>query len=258
MSKPAARGTALITGASGGIGVVFADRFAKRGYGIIAGAVCMLIGVSILLWLLLMLVGSANARDLGQWEDHDAAVRAWFQKLMQPDDPGHHEGDAYWADEVHYANGQMIAVITDTRDDGPLRRMHGHPGAEYVVLPSKITCRDGNPIGSVPRAQMRVTPPMHRTPHGQLVGPRHTLPEVVVKPPVLMSSESISMLRRRFACARLSHPYYDVINTTPFSHDVNHRGFDRSSSWWFEASSYKAAPKGLPSSLIQHGALTPS
>ena len=27
---------------------------------------------------------------------------------------------------------------------------------------------------------------------------------------------------------------------------------------WFEASSYKAAPKGLPSSLIQHGALTPS
>jgi class 3 adenylate cyclase len=27
---------------------------------------------------------------------------------------------------------------------------------------------------------------------------------------------------------------------------------------WFEASSYKAALKGLPSSLIQHGALTPS
>jgi hypothetical protein len=34
--------------------------------------------------------------------------------------------------------------------------------------------------------------------------------------------------------------------------------FDRSSSWWFEASSYKATPKGLPSSLIQHDALTSS
>jgi hypothetical protein len=152
MSKSAAKGTALITGASGGIGAVSANRFAKRGYGIIAGAICMLIGVSILLWLFLVLVGSVYARDLGQWEDHDAAVRVWFQKLMQPDDPEHSccgEGDAYWADEVHYANGHMIAVITDTRDDGPLRRMHEDPGAEYVVLPSKITRRDGNPTGHV-------------------------------------------------------------------------------------------------------------
>jgi len=31
--------------------------------------------------------------------------------------------------------------------------------------------------------------------------------------------------------------------------------FDRSSSWQFEASSYKAAPKGPPSSLVQHGAV---
>jgi hypothetical protein len=34
--------------------------------------------------------------------------------------------------------------------------------------------------------------------------------------------------------------------------------FDRSSSWQFEASSYKAAPKGPPSSLVQHGTFAPS
>src|SRR5262249_44949523 len=30
--------------------------------------------------------------------------------------------------------------------------------------------------------------------------------------------------------------------------------FGRSSSWWFGASSYKAAPKGPPPSLVQHDA----
>jgi hypothetical protein len=34
--------------------------------------------------------------------------------------------------------------------------------------------------------------------------------------------------------------------------------FDRSSSWQFEASPYKATSKGPPSSLVQHGEYTPS
>jgi hypothetical protein len=34
--------------------------------------------------------------------------------------------------------------------------------------------------------------------------------------------------------------------------------FDRSSSWRFEASPYRAAPKGQPSSLVQHDALASS
>ena len=52
---------------------------------------------------------------------------------------------------------------------------------------------------------------------------------------------------------------HDVINVTPFNHNVHHRGlWDRSSLWQFEASSYKAAPKGPPSSFVQHGAYAPS
>ena len=36
-------------------------------------------------------LGVANARDLGQWETTDSAVREWYQALMQPDNP--HLGD---------------------------------------------------------------------------------------------------------------------------------------------------------------------
>ena len=50
----------------------------------------------------------------------------------------------------------------------------------------------------------------------------------------------------------------DVINVTPFNHDVYYRSFHRSSSWRFEAFPYRTAPKGPPSSLVQHGALAPS
>jgi len=34
--------------------------------------------------------------------------------------------------------------------------------------------------------------------------------------------------------------------------------FDRSGSWLFEASPYRTAPKGPPSSFVQHGAFAPS
>ena len=51
---------------------------------------------------------------------------------------------------------------------------------------------------------------------------------------------------------------HDGINVPPFSHDVHHRGFCRSGSWQFEASPYRTGPKGPPSSLVQHGAFTPS
>ena len=50
----------------------------------------------------------ANARDLGQWETSDTAVREWYQALMQPDVPKASccgEADAYWADEIHVKDG---------------------------------------------------------------------------------------------------------------------------------------------------------
>src|SRR5262249_14618738 len=69
-----------------------------------------------------------------------------------------------------------------------------------------------------------------------------------------MSPKQISMLERRFTCVRLSHSYLTRslprLLTMTFSTAV----FGRSSSWRFGASSYKAAPKGPPSSLVQHDA----
>jgi hypothetical protein len=70
--------------------------------------------------------------------------------------------------------------------------------------------------------------------------------------PVLMSSEPVfRCFNQRFACARLSnlHLTYllrlltETFTTTPF---------ERSRFRQFEASSHKAAPMDLPSSLIQH------
>ncbi len=33
------------------------------------------------------LISDVNARDLGQWEAVDPAIRQWYQALMQPDVP---------------------------------------------------------------------------------------------------------------------------------------------------------------------------
>jgi hypothetical protein len=44
---------------------------------------------------------STSARDLGQWENGDPAIKQWYQALMQPDVPSASccgEADAYWAE----------------------------------------------------------------------------------------------------------------------------------------------------------------
>jgi len=102
------------------------------------------------------LAGVASGRNLGQWDPNDP-VTQWFAALMQPDNPKESccgEADAYWADEVHVEpdgnGGQIVvAVITDTRDDAPLKRIHEDVGTRYVVPPNKITRKDGNPTGHV-------------------------------------------------------------------------------------------------------------
>lgn len=105
----------------------------------------------------LLCVLPASSRDLGQWEDSRPETRAWFQSLMQPDTLASMqpisccgEGDAYWADEYHMEGDNLIAVITDDRDDGPLKRFHAPIGTRYVVPQRKVvdaTIQRGNPTG---------------------------------------------------------------------------------------------------------------
>lgn len=92
----------------------------------------------------------AFGRDIGQWENNDPAVRAWYQSLMQPDNPAVPccgEADAYWADEIRVRDGKTFAVVTDDRDDAPLRRPHIAVGTEFFVPDYKLKYDKGNPTG---------------------------------------------------------------------------------------------------------------
>lgn len=92
----------------------------------------------------------AAARDLGQWEDTDPAIRRWYQELMQPDLPNASccgEADAYWADEVHVRDGKTYATITDTRPDGPRGRPHIDVGTEIEIPSNKLKWDKSNPTG---------------------------------------------------------------------------------------------------------------
>ena len=96
---------------------------------------------------LVLLASPAAARDLGQWENQPPHVRAWFQKLMQPDIPTMSccgEADAYWADSFEVDGDRYVAIITDERPDGPLGRPHRDSGEKIVVPNHKIKWDDGN------------------------------------------------------------------------------------------------------------------
>ena len=97
-------------------------------------------------------LAGSDARDLGQWKSNDPRLSQWFRGLMQPDTIPPvsccGEADAYWADQIRVGpDGEIIATITDDRDDGPLKRMHEDIGNKYIVPPNKITKKDGNPTG---------------------------------------------------------------------------------------------------------------
>ena len=99
---------------------------------------------------LVLLASPAAARDFGQWENQPPHVRAWFQKLMQPDLPTISccgEADAYWADSFEVDGDRYVAIITDERPDGPLGRPHRESGQKIVVPNHKIKWDDGNPTG---------------------------------------------------------------------------------------------------------------
>ena len=86
-------------------------------------------------------LAGSDARDLGQWKSNDPRLSQLFRGRCG-------EADAYWADQVRVGpNGEIIAAITDDREDGPLKRMHEDIGNKYIVPSNKITKKDGNPTG---------------------------------------------------------------------------------------------------------------
>lgn len=92
----------------------------------------------------------AAARDSGQWEASDPAIREWYRSLMQPDNPTASccgEADAYWADEVHARNGKTYATVTDDRPDEPLGRPHVDIGTEVEIPNHKLKWDKANPSG---------------------------------------------------------------------------------------------------------------
>jgi len=100
----------------------------------------------------LFLMLPAFARDNGQWENSDPVISGWFRGLMQPDNPQGSccgEADAYWADGVEIKDGQVIAIITDSRPDEPLGRRHVPVGTRIVVPPRKMKWDRGNPTGHI-------------------------------------------------------------------------------------------------------------
>lgn len=97
--------------------------------------------------------GTPQARAWNPDMDRDSAVSQWFKSLMQPDNktiPCCGKADAYWADIAKTdADGNLIAVITDDRDDAPLGRHHVPVGTHILVPKHKIKWDQGNPTGHI-------------------------------------------------------------------------------------------------------------
>ena len=85
----------------------------------------------------------ALARDSGQWAGSPAAVRQWFQSLMQPDNPSLSccgEADAFEADTFEVEGDHYIAIITDGK--GVIAN-----GTRITVPNAKMKWDKGNPTG---------------------------------------------------------------------------------------------------------------
>jgi hypothetical protein len=91
----------------------------------------------------LAMIASATARDNGQWEGSSAAVRQWFQSLMQPDNPAVSccgEADAFEADAFEVEGDHYVAIITDGKAVIP-------NGTRIPVPNQKMKWDAGNPTG---------------------------------------------------------------------------------------------------------------
>jgi hypothetical protein len=101
-------------------------------------AVCVILS-------LIIAIFAAHAHDP---EHHE--LSKWYQDLKQPDNPTTSccgEADAYFADSFEQEKGQYVAIVTDERDDGPLKRPHIDVGTRVLVPNTKIKWDEGNPTG---------------------------------------------------------------------------------------------------------------
>lgn len=81
----------------------------------------------------------AHARDSGQWEGTDPAIREWYRNLMQPDNPAVSccgTSDAYWCDGLKVDGDGVFCEITDDRDDASLGRHHVDVGT-WIQIPDR-------------------------------------------------------------------------------------------------------------------------
>jgi hypothetical protein len=91
----------------------------------------------------LSIILPATARDNGQWAESPAAIRQWFQSLMQPDNPAVSccgEADAFEADVFEVDGDHYVAVITDGKGVIP-------NGTRVPVPNEKLKWDAGNPTG---------------------------------------------------------------------------------------------------------------
>jgi hypothetical protein len=103
------------------------------------------------------------------------------------------------------------------------------------------------------RAWFRFTPPLCRMPPSQAAGSRWTCPGLMMHP-----GFDIVCVRFRHvyggSSLRLPEPHL-TRSRRAFSTTLTTPALYRSSSWWFGARPYRPTPRGLPSSLMQHGCL---
>jgi hypothetical protein len=90
-----------------------------------------------------LLLVPALARDNGQWEGADPAIREWFQSLRQPDHPRVSccgEADAFEADAFEAEDDHYVAIITNGKGVIP-------NGTRIAVPNRKMKFDSGNPTG---------------------------------------------------------------------------------------------------------------
>lgn len=100
--------------------------------------------------LVMILVITGHARDLGQWENQDPAISEWYRGLMQPDAPTVSccgEADAYFCDDYRANGDKAVCTITDDRPDEPRGRPHIDIGTQIEIPANKLKWDRGNPTG---------------------------------------------------------------------------------------------------------------